>query len=344
MRCHVGAEMSPPQDEDGTEIEATKVTTLAGHESEVFTVAWNPLKSLLASGSGDSSARIWHIPSTESGSEAERNIQWHVLEHFNAASNEKAKDVTTLDWNFDGSLLATGSYDGQARIWNEQGKLVMTLNRHKGPVFSLKWNRTGSLLLSGSVDKAAIVWDTKTGDVVQQFQFHSAPTLDVDWRNSNSFATCSTDKSIFVCKIGEEQPVKRFQGHADEVNAIKWDPTGTMLASCSDDYTAKVRASPSILPAVGPYVCIFYPCFLFASQHSESFFTLSDLFCTFSILFSFSRLCLLRVDAAARHEHEHAIDGMEPFSLESINFRDRACYVFERLHSTTACIPSLVFC
>lgn len=30
-----------------------------------------------------------------------------------------------------------------------------------------------------------------------------------------------------------------FQG---EVNAIKWDPTGSLLASCSDDYTAKVIA------------------------------------------------------------------------------------------------------
>lgn len=26
----------------------------------------------------------------------------------------------------------------------------------------------------------------------------------------------------------------------DEVNAIEWDPSGTYLASCSDDYSAKV--------------------------------------------------------------------------------------------------------
>ncbi len=52
----------------------------------------------------------------------------------------------------------------------------------------------------------------------------TAPTLDVDWRNNNSFATCSTDKLIHVCKIGDTAPMKTFQGHTDEVNAIKWDP------------------------------------------------------------------------------------------------------------------------
>lgn len=30
------------------------------------------------------------------------------------------------------------------------------------------------------------------------------------------------------------------QGHEDEVNTVAWDPTGTLLASCSDDTTAKV--------------------------------------------------------------------------------------------------------
>lgn len=199
------------------------------------------------------------------------------------------------------------------------GELKNTLHNHRGPIFSLKWNKKGDLLLSGSVDKTAIIWDGRTGQVKQQFEFHTgeeplhppclparsqrilgiaaaalsqpalwrfpaimgrtassveayitleehphtaaqywdrfahtaaevaaltlsacmvllgclmslmsfaAPTLDVDWRNNTSFATCSTDKMIHVCKLGETQPLKTFEGHKDEVNAIKWDPTG----------------------------------------------------------------------------------------------------------------------
>ena len=30
------------------------------------------------------------------------------------------------------------------------------------------------------------------------------------------------------------------QGHTNEVNAIKWDPQGKFLASCSDDMTLKI--------------------------------------------------------------------------------------------------------
>jgi len=53
------------------------------------------------------------------------------------------------------------------------GELRNTLAAHKGPIFSLKWNRKGTLLLSGSVDKTAIIWDGRTGEVKQQFEFHT---------------------------------------------------------------------------------------------------------------------------------------------------------------------------
>jgi len=152
----------------------------------------------------------------------------------------KERDLTSLDWNSDGSLLATGSYDGLARVWNKDGSLRQVFDRHQEPIFALKWNRRGDLLLSGSVDKTAVVWDAATGEAKQVFNLHSDPTLDVDWRSNSSFATCSTDRSIHVCRLGDPNPIRTFLGHENEINAIRWDPSGRLLASCSDDRTAKI--------------------------------------------------------------------------------------------------------
>lgn len=44
---------------EGEEIKNSVV--LRGHDSEVFICAWNPTRDLLASGSGDSTARIWNL-------------------------------------------------------------------------------------------------------------------------------------------------------------------------------------------------------------------------------------------------------------------------------------------
>lgn len=65
-------------------------------------------------------------------------------------------------------------------------------------------------------------------DHYQADSFLAASVLDSDWKNNSIFATCSTDKSILVCKVGEEAPLKKFTGHNKDVNAIKWDPQGEL--------------------------------------------------------------------------------------------------------------------
>ncbi len=127
------------------------MTIFQGHDSEVFICAWNPREDLLASGSGDSTARIWSM---------DPNHQEIVLKHCIHKGGQEVpsnKDVTSLDWNSSGNLLATGSYDGYARIWTTSGKLERTLGQHKGPIFALKWNKSGNYILSaGKLSSTAL--------------------------------------------------------------------------------------------------------------------------------------------------------------------------------------------
>ncbi|KAM3289275.1 hypothetical protein P3S67_017562 [Capsicum chacoense] len=70
---------------------------------------------LHASGSGDSTARIWTIGDGPCNSHMQNGpVNVMVLKNFKGRTNEKNKDVSaTLEWNGEGNLLATGSYDGQ---------------------------------------------------------------------------------------------------------------------------------------------------------------------------------------------------------------------------------------
>lgn len=78
------------------EIPSSKATVLRGHESEVFICAWNPSTDLLASGSGDSTARIWDM------SDISTCPNQLVLRHCIQKGGTEVpsnKDVTSLDWN-----------------------------------------------------------------------------------------------------------------------------------------------------------------------------------------------------------------------------------------------------
>lgn len=70
------------------------------------------------------------------------------------------------------------------------------------------------------MDRTTIIWDAATAKCTQQFSFHSAPALDVDWQTNTSFASCSTDQKIHVCKLGVDKPIKSFQGHTVKFKQI----------------------------------------------------------------------------------------------------------------------------
>ncbi|XP_076889584.1 WD40 repeat-containing protein HOS15-like [Bidens hawaiensis] len=195
-------------------VRSIDVLRLEGHYAEVLDCAWSPAGLVLASGSRDSTARIWSIADrTNSTSLINRVASVRVLQHFKAKPNEETSAINTLDWNTDGRLLSTGSQDGSTRIWDIYGGRNFSLIKHTGLIYSISWSKKDEYLLIGAYDRTAIIWDTNTYVLKQQFEFHSGPVMDVDWQTNRTFVSGSTDKMIYVCKIGENQPVKRFSGH-----------------------------------------------------------------------------------------------------------------------------------
>jgi len=239
------------------------VTVLAGHDAEVFCCSWHPHNELLASGSGDSTVRLWNFDSDAThfaNSPPESKVLEYVAPPNHSPSSsivEDDHDVTTLEWSASGDLLATGCMDGIARLWTRDGALKYALAAHSESIFSLRFDALGKRLLTGSYDKCVSVWDVNTGKLQHKFEAHSAQVLDVDWKRGgyqgrDVFASCSTDRTIAVCALSSDMefvsdsptttttPLQVLVGHADEVNAIRWDPSGTLLASCSDDHNVFV--------------------------------------------------------------------------------------------------------
>jgi transducin (beta)-like 1 len=177
-----------------------KLLQLKGHQGDVFMCVWNPVTKQIASGSADGVCRLWGLwdmtGAQWSGSESEKlSVVTAVMPHCEHP-DQKPRDVTSISWSPQGNVLATGCYDGMARIWDQQGHLLMKLKKHEGPLFSLKWNKQGNYVLSGSYDQRAIVWSPETGALVKTYQLHEGPVLDVDWKDNDVFATCSSDKYV----------------------------------------------------------------------------------------------------------------------------------------------------
>lgn len=255
-KTKVGMEIFPNGSDHLALFEQVKVLT--GHSSEVITCAWNPSPdiSLLASASGDGTVRLWTIPAEGPWNLEEAQMTMRILDHSppsrphpptTASMDEQGigSDITTMDWCPDGQVLATGTSDGRVRLWGADGDLLVVLEQHNGPIFQMQWSPDGRHLVSVGLGPAVAVWAMASKSLKAVFDHHLAPALDVDWRDGDTFATCSSDKQVLVYSIGEaalsrSQPLLTLAGHTDEVNSIKWSPDGSLLVSSSDDLTARV--------------------------------------------------------------------------------------------------------
>ncbi len=225
--------------------------TQNGHTHGVNSVAFHPTAPLLATGSDDTTAKLWRF--SPDGLTATTCVAT-LAEHRNC--------VCSVAFHPTAPLLATGSQDNTAKLWRfspdgPTATCVATLEGHSDWVFSVAFHSTEPLLATGSSDGTAKLWgfspDGTTATCVATLAGHTHGVTSVAFHpTAPLLATGSSDSTAKLWQLSADNLsatcVATLVGHAGSVNSVAFHPTEPLLATGSSDATMKLWNLPERSP------------------------------------------------------------------------------------------------
>lgn len=190
---------------------------LQSHRSPVTCVAFHPVFSSLASGSEDTTIKVWDW---ELG-ELERTIKGHT------------KAVLDVDYGGPrgGTLLASCSSDLTIKLWDpsDEYKNIRTLPGHDHSVSAVRFvPSSGNLLVSASRDKTLRMWDVTTGFCVKTIQGHMDWVRDVAPSHDGRFlVSAGNDQVPRLWDASSGETKATFLGHEHVVECVTLAPASS---------------------------------------------------------------------------------------------------------------------
>jgi Prp8 binding protein len=205
---------------------AAPTMRLTGHTGSVYTLAYDPTGTTLASGSFDKKVLLWN---TESGD----------CENYNVLEGHKN---AVLDLKFlQDDVLVTASADKTLGAWDTNtGQRLKKCTAHTGIVNSVDVAQGGDVFCSASDDATVKLWDVRVskGGLTASLP-HDYSVTSVAYGPDNQVFTGGIDNWIHCWDVRQEQKVYSMKGHTDTITYLSMHPKGTHLLSNSMDQTVR---------------------------------------------------------------------------------------------------------
>ncbi|MFL6209452.1 MAG: caspase family protein [Pyrinomonadaceae bacterium] len=195
-----------------------------GHALRVDGLAFSPDGRLFASGSKDSTVRLWETATGRELRKLTGHTQW----------------VKAVAFSPDGNSLASASIDGTIKLWAvSSGRELKSLTG--GVINAVAFSPDGRMLAAANTDGSVLLFDVTSGQVAQKLMGHAGPVLCLDFSpDGKLLATAGRDMGVKLWDVAAGRELKTLVGHADRVRAVAFSPDGKRLASASNDKTVKL--------------------------------------------------------------------------------------------------------
>lgn len=208
--------------------------TMPGHTDAVLSVHFSPDGKSLASGSGDTTVRLWDLTTFTPKATLKKHTHW----------------VLAVAWSPNAQSFVSGSMDGRICLWDAATLTSRDFRGHTDAVTCLAWepyhlNPTCSRFCSGSRDGTLRVWDTSTG--VSQFVLtqHTKAITCVKWGGEGVMYSASRDCSIKVWSGDDGRLLRTLSGHGHWVNTMTLSTEALLRAGPFEFPPKKPTLTPS---------------------------------------------------------------------------------------------------
>ncbi|KAN0021792.1 hypothetical protein ACTFIU_003937 [Dictyostelium citrinum] len=191
--------------------------------SKISCLSWNTyIKSQIASSDYEGIISLW-----------DANTGQNIM-----TLEEHEKRVWSVDFSrTDPTQLASGSDDTRVKLWSTTAERAITTIESKANICCVKFNPCSSNLIAfGSADHHIHYYDLRQyKDPLLIFKGHRKAVSYVKFMNKDEIISASTDSTLKLWNVNQNDCVRTFTGHSNEKNFVGLTVNGDYICCGSEN-------------------------------------------------------------------------------------------------------------